>query len=163
MSWNAPHLSTTKQTYSYNETVRFVCSAGFFMQGNQERNCTKHGPLEPPFPNCTGIDIWTTFDNNCFMFWLSLNITLENNYSVLLNVRLNHLYGTGCIASSVGGTLTLGFIALVLIFVLQWVTPWMKAYKFELFLLFFFFLHNLWLVFRQYESALKYLWKWNWE
>lgn len=57
VSWNTPNISTNQNTYKYNDTIRFLCSEGFYLQGNQERKCTKNGLLEPPFPNCTGKDI----------------------------------------------------------------------------------------------------------
>nr|XP_034311973.1 uncharacterized protein LOC105322541 isoform X3 [Crassostrea gigas] len=55
ISWNAPHISTSQKTYRYNETIRFLCSGGYYLSENQERKCTKNGPLEPPFPNCIAI------------------------------------------------------------------------------------------------------------
>lgn len=57
VSSEAPHILTDKETYNYNETIQFSCSEGFFLQANQERNCTKNGPLKPPYPNCKGTDI----------------------------------------------------------------------------------------------------------
>nr|XP_034316262.1 uncharacterized protein LOC117685819 isoform X3 [Crassostrea gigas] len=55
VSWNTTHISTNQTTYTYNETIQFVCSEGYYLQENQKRKCTKDGPLEPPFPNCTAI------------------------------------------------------------------------------------------------------------
>lgn len=57
VSWNTTHILTNEKTYRYNEIIRFLCSEGFYLQENKERKCTKNGPLEPPFPNCTGIRI----------------------------------------------------------------------------------------------------------
>lgn len=51
------HISTDKQTYNYNETIRFLCSEGFLLQGTPERACTRNGPLLPPFPYCTSKEV----------------------------------------------------------------------------------------------------------
>lgn len=44
--------------YSYNEIIRFKCSEGFNIQGDQNRKCTGKETFRPPFPNCTGMEVY---------------------------------------------------------------------------------------------------------
>lgn len=63
------HISTDKMIYNFNETIRFSCLDGFFLQGNPERQCLKNGTLQPPFPNCTGIENSDMHINDLLFYW----------------------------------------------------------------------------------------------
>lgn len=62
------HISTDKMIYNFNETIRFSCLDGFFLQGNPERQCLKNGTLQPPFPNCTGIENFDMHINDLLFY-----------------------------------------------------------------------------------------------
>lgn len=43
-----------KQTYEYNETVRFSCRLGFRLIGAFVKSCQQDGHFEGDIPSCTG-------------------------------------------------------------------------------------------------------------
>lgn len=85
---------TDKETYNYNEIIQFSCSEGFFLQANQERNCTKNGPLKPPYPNCKGTDIsWLMFTQGLLFVILHLCTTwilalIGNGKTINISIQL---------------------------------------------------------------------------
>lgn len=43
-----------KTSYSYNERVKFSCSAGFKLTGKSEEHCQQTGDFQRNLPQCTG-------------------------------------------------------------------------------------------------------------
>lgn len=106
VSSEAPHIMTDKETYNYNEIIQFSCSEGFFLQANQERNCTKNGPLKPPYPNCKGTDIsWLMFTQGLLLVILHLCTTwiwalIGNGKTINISIQLVFLNLNACFLSS---------------------------------------------------------------
>lgn len=66
----ASHISTDRVMYNYNDVIRFSCSKGFNIQGDQNRKCTGKETFRPPFPNCTGMKVYFVKNDNFFIYSL---------------------------------------------------------------------------------------------